>query len=664
MFLANGMRAPAVGRGAAARLSRRPRLHGRLLQGRRDRRRARRPGIRALPRAAGRAPRRGKGRRRCSAVDRFNNLRVAQRYRSIRGSPRCAWCSRLPPTARVVEVLCFRLDGADGADARAHAAVRQPGRFARLARSLRRPRALRALPARAAGGCRLDWIDVRRGALARPPARPDGSMLGSGTSELAIRNQFAAWLQAHAAMKAELEAFVLHEARLLDERRFADWLALFAEDGEYWVPTLPGQASPQAALSLFHEPKPLLAMRVARLERPDMHSQAPASRTVHHVSAVEVCGELEVRSALIVAEWRAGEARWFAGRVAAPPAARGGSLAHRPEARGPDRQRGAAACYHRTVLAESAPRSPRRTPGASPPGAAAMPTTCCCPGCCMRRSCAVRLRTRALFRYSLSSRRALWRESPRSSPEPGSSRKCAAPGKHRSRRCRHHHSAPQPPLAAGRGNVAGPAGGHGSFAETRALAEDADGLRSTVEWEELEPVVDAKAALAADAPPAASRNSMEISPWSTRSRPVRSTMHLERAHLTVRREMRFSRHTGVPLEARTVHRYRLRSFARGSCASTSRRRCRTQMRAASARHKFGLAEDRRARESRPTWAADSASNCMSTTTRWRRVSSPFRQACAPGQIRLRPAGGIRLATCTPESHSCRRPRSWSTKESG
>ena len=46
-------------------------------------------------------------------------------------------------------------------------------------------------------------------------------------------------------MKHELEAFVLREARLLDERRFADWLALFAEDGVYWVPTLPGQASPQ-----------------------------------------------------------------------------------------------------------------------------------------------------------------------------------------------------------------------------------------------------------------------------------------------------------------------------------------------------------------------------------------------------------------------------------
>jgi len=116
-------------------------------------------------------------------------------------------------------------------------------------------------------------------------------------------------------MNHELEAFVLEEARLLDERRFSDWLALFAEDGVYWVPTHPGQATPQEALSLFYEPKALLAMRVARLERPDMHVQTPASRTVHHVSAVEVSSDLEVRSALVVAEWRAGDARWFAGRV-------------------------------------------------------------------------------------------------------------------------------------------------------------------------------------------------------------------------------------------------------------------------------------------------------------------------------------------------------------
>lgn len=119
----------------------------------------------------------------------------------------------------------------------------------------------------------------------------------------------------------ELEAFVLEEASLLDERRFGAWLELFAEDGVYWVPTRPGQSSPQEALSLFHEPRALLAMRVARLERPGMHVQAPPSRTLHHVSGVramrsnEPRWEFEVRSSLIVAEWRAGEARWLAGHV-------------------------------------------------------------------------------------------------------------------------------------------------------------------------------------------------------------------------------------------------------------------------------------------------------------------------------------------------------------
>jgi 3-phenylpropionate/cinnamic acid dioxygenase small subunit len=113
---------------------------------------------------------------------------------------------------------------------------------------------------------------------------------------------------------SEIEAFVLREARLLDERRFGEWVELFAEDGVYWIPTQPNQGSPHEALSIIYEPKPLLTLRVERLTRGEMHVQSPPSRTVHHVSAVEVAGD-EARSSLIVAEWRAGEARWFAARV-------------------------------------------------------------------------------------------------------------------------------------------------------------------------------------------------------------------------------------------------------------------------------------------------------------------------------------------------------------
>ena len=33
-----------------------------------------------------------------------------------------------------------------------------------------------------------------------------------------------------------VQQFLFHEARLLDERRLQEWLALYAEDAEYWVP--------------------------------------------------------------------------------------------------------------------------------------------------------------------------------------------------------------------------------------------------------------------------------------------------------------------------------------------------------------------------------------------------------------------------------------------
>ena len=36
-----------------------------------------------------------------------------------------------------------------------------------------------------------------------------------------------------------VQLFLIHEAQLLDERRFRDWMALFTEDGTYWVPAVP-----------------------------------------------------------------------------------------------------------------------------------------------------------------------------------------------------------------------------------------------------------------------------------------------------------------------------------------------------------------------------------------------------------------------------------------
>ena len=145
-------------------------------------------------------------------------------------------------------------------------------------------------------------------------------------------------------MKAELEAFVLRHGRALAGRAacFAEWLALFAEDGVYWAPTLPGPgvAAGGAAVAFLRAQGSARDARRAHLRaKPDMHAQTPASRAVHHVKRGRGLRELEARSALLVAEWRAGEARWFAGRVLHSPAARGRGVTHRPEARGSHRQR-------------------------------------------------------------------------------------------------------------------------------------------------------------------------------------------------------------------------------------------------------------------------------------------------------------------------------------
>ena len=97
-----------------------------------------------------------------------------------------------------------------------------------------------------------------------------------------------------AALERELAGFVAHEAALLDAGRYDDWLALFADDGRYWVPLLgAAQADPFAHQSLAYEDKLLLALRVARLKNPRAHSQHPPSRCQHVLqrSLVEPAGE-------------------------------------------------------------------------------------------------------------------------------------------------------------------------------------------------------------------------------------------------------------------------------------------------------------------------------------------------------------------------------------
>jgi 3-phenylpropionate/cinnamic acid dioxygenase small subunit len=78
------------------------------------------------------------------------------------------------------------------------------------------------------------------------------------------------------------EDFVAAEAALLDAARFDEWLALFTDDGHYWVP-LQGsrQADPVSHNSIAYEDRLLLQLRVDRLKDPRAHSQHPRSECQH-----------------------------------------------------------------------------------------------------------------------------------------------------------------------------------------------------------------------------------------------------------------------------------------------------------------------------------------------------------------------------------------------
>lgn len=96
----------------------------------------------------------------------------------------------------------------------------------------------------------------------------------------------------------DLTSFVLHEARLIDEQRFDEWLDLFAEDGRYWMPLEYGQTDPVLHNSLFYDDKLLLRIRVERLKGAKTYSQKPKSRCHHllQVPLVEACAGDDLRT--------------------------------------------------------------------------------------------------------------------------------------------------------------------------------------------------------------------------------------------------------------------------------------------------------------------------------------------------------------------------------
>lgn len=115
--------------------------------------------------------------------------------------------------------------------------------------------------------------------------------------------------------------FLVHEAQLLDDRKFEEWRDLFSDDGRYWVPLKADQVSPDGECSLFYDDKTIMATRFERLRHPNIHSQNPPHRTCHVIGNVTIentdatRGEVLVRSNMIMTDYRLHVQRLFSGRV-------------------------------------------------------------------------------------------------------------------------------------------------------------------------------------------------------------------------------------------------------------------------------------------------------------------------------------------------------------
>lgn len=112
-----------------------------------------------------------------------------------------------------------------------------------------------------------------------------------------------------------VEQFLYHEAQLLDDWMWTDWLALLAEDIRYWMPVRHnrlrrqrGQSEIPSGLEMAHFDDDLAAlqMRVTQLGSGRHWAEDPPSRCRHLVANVRIesdfaeASELNVRSNFVV----------------------------------------------------------------------------------------------------------------------------------------------------------------------------------------------------------------------------------------------------------------------------------------------------------------------------------------------------------------------------
>lgn len=134
---------------------------------------------------------------------------------------------------------------------------------------------------------------------------------------------FSAWQDdaraiADVAVRDQFRRLLEREARLLDQLRYEDWLAMYAPECIYWVPSTPQAGDPRREISVMFDDRRRLEDRVYRLRTGFAWSQAPTSRTVRLITNVEVFATARddarmLRSNFLISEFWGDETRILTG---------------------------------------------------------------------------------------------------------------------------------------------------------------------------------------------------------------------------------------------------------------------------------------------------------------------------------------------------------------
>lgn len=102
-----------------------------------------------------------------------------------------------------------------------------------------------------------------------------------------------------AALLQEVAQFLYREARLADENRYAEWEALWTDDGLYWVPANSADIDPEQEMSILYDNRSRISVRVKQFLSGKRYSAQPEimiRRIISNIELLDVNAE-EIRVA-------------------------------------------------------------------------------------------------------------------------------------------------------------------------------------------------------------------------------------------------------------------------------------------------------------------------------------------------------------------------------